>query len=93
MQTFTIYKPKPKPPKSSKPVISWQQRQNEIADFLKSDKDNEAMVAYSECASRDEVYFYSREQSVKYAGCLRNRRECDGTFSVEQLRRIGEQKK
>ena len=92
MQVFRIKKTKPKPPTSSKPTIPWQQRQNEIADYIESLK-TEAMVACSECASKGEVCYYSREQSVKCAGCLRNRKECDGTFSVEQLRKIGEQKK
>ncbi|EXJ65082.1 hypothetical protein A1O7_01422 [Cladophialophora yegresii CBS 114405] len=51
------------------------------------------MVSYTEYMNHSEVCFYSREQSVKCAACLRHRRECDGTFSVEELRKIGEQKK
>ena len=30
---------------------------------------------------------------MKYIACLRHYRECNGTFSVEELRKIGEQKK
>ena len=91
MQAFRIQKTKP--PKSSKPVIPWQQRQNEIADYIEFVEKTEAMVACTECANHGDVCFYSREQSVKCAACLRHRRECDGTFSVEELRKIGEQKK
>ena len=91
MQAFKIQKTKP--PKSSKPVIPWQRRQNEIADYIEFVEKTEAMVACTECANHGEVCFYSREQSVKCAACLRHRRECDGTFSVEELRKIGEQKK
>lgn len=90
MQAFRVSKPKP--PRSSKPPVPWQQRQNEIADFLESAK-IEAMVACTECANNGEACFYLREHSVKCAACLRHRRECDGTFSVEELRKVGEQKK
>ena len=50
-------------------------------------------MACTECANRSDMCYYSREQSVKCIAYLRNRRECDGTFSVEELRKIGEQKK
>jgi len=93
MQAFRVRKTKPKPPKSSKPVVPWQQRQNEVADYIEFVEKTRAMVACTECANNGDVCYYSREQSVKCAACLRHRRECDGTFSVEELRKIGEQKK
>ena len=39
------------------------------------------------------VCYYDREQSVKCAACLRHQRECDGTFSLKEFRRVGEQKR
>lgn len=91
MQTFRIQKPKPR--KSSKPVRSWNDRRNEIADSIESDPDNAAMVACTECVNHNVVCYYDREQSVKCAACLRHQRNCDGTFSMEEFRKVGEQKK
>jgi hypothetical protein len=39
------------------------------------------------------VCYYDREQSVKCAACLRFQRNCDGTFSIKEFRKVGEQKK
>jgi len=51
------------------------------------------MVACTECANHNVTCFYDREQSVKCSECLRYQRNCDGTFSVEEFRKVGEQKK
>ena len=83
---------KPKSRKSSKPPKKWTARRYEIAEALESDRDNVAMVACSECVNHNVVYYYDREQSVKCAACLRHQRECDGTFSLKEFRRVGEQK-
>lgn len=79
--------------KSSTPRKSWKERRNEIADSLESDIDNIAMVACSECVRNNTVCYYDREQSVSCAACLRHQRSCDGTFSLEEFRRVGDQKK
>lgn len=79
--------------RSSKPVRDWHIRRVEIADLLSSDPDNEAMVSCTECINHDVVCYYDREQSVSCAECLRHQRKCDGTFSVEEFRKVGEQKK
>jgi len=51
------------------------------------------MVACTECVNHGVVCYYDREQSVKCAACLRHQRSCDGTFSLEEFRKVGEQKK
>jgi hypothetical protein len=78
--------------KSSKPVKSWRERRAEIAESI-SVEENIAMVACSECVSNGVVCYYDREQSVKCAECLKHQRNCDGTFSLEEFRKVGEQKK
>jgi hypothetical protein len=90
MQSFRVKKPKPR--KSSKPAKSWSERRNEIADSI-SIKENVAMVAYTSCVNNKSVCYYDREQSIKCATCLRHQRDYDGTFSLEEFRKIGEQKK
>lgn len=91
MQSFRVIKLKPR--KSSKPAKSWSERRIEIAAALESDRDNVAMVACSECVNNNVVCYYDREQSVKCAACLRHQRNCDGTFSLEEFRKVGVQKK
>jgi len=78
--------------KSSKPVKGWNLRRNEIADSL-SVRENLAMVACTECTKGKVLCYYDREQSIKCAECLRHQRDCDGTFSMEEFRKVGEQKK
>jgi DNA repair exonuclease SbcCD ATPase subunit len=83
---------KPRSRKSSKPVKTWKERCAELADSI-SVEGNIAMVACSECVNNGVVCYYDREQSVKCAECLRHQRNCDGTFSLEDFRKVGEQKK
>jgi ribosomal protein S27E len=91
MQTFRVAKTKPK---STIPPKSWNLRRLEIADSLESDQGNLAMVACSECVNNNALCYYDREQSVKCAECLRHpSRKCDGTFAMEEFRKVGEQKK
>jgi hypothetical protein len=78
--------------KSSKPAKSWKERCVELADSI-SVEENIAMVACSECVNNGVVCYYDREQSVSCAACLRHQRTCDGTFSIEEFRKVGEQKK
>jgi len=52
-----------------------------------------AMVSCTECVKHNNVCYYDREQSVKCAECLRKQRSCDGTFALEEFRKVGEQKK
>jgi hypothetical protein len=51
------------------------------------------MVSCSECVNHNVECFYDRDHSVACAECLKHQRTCDGTFSVEVLRKVGEQKK
>ena len=51
------------------------------------------MVAYTAYVNSGDVYFYLREQSVKCVVYLWHQRECDGTFSLEELRRVDDQKR
>lgn len=84
---------KTKPPKSSKRAAPAPQRFADTIAAIEADSDNEAMVACSECVKHDDTCFYSRENSVKCTSCLKNRRKCDGTFSLQEFRRVGDQKK
>ena len=51
------------------------------------------MVSCTQCINHGVVCYYDKAQSVKCAACLRHQRKCDGSFSVEELRRVSEQKK
>jgi hypothetical protein len=93
MQAFRVSKTKPKPPKSSIPPKPQRVRFNEIADSIASDPNNEAMVACTECVNNNVACYYDRDQSIFCAECLRHRRKCDGTFAMEEFRKVGEQKR
>ena len=56
MQSF--HTEKPKSWKSSKPPKKWTARWYEIAEALKSNRDNVAMVACSECVNHNVVCYY-----------------------------------
>lgn len=90
MQSSGILKTKPR--KSSKPVEKWSERINRLAESI-SVSENKAMVSCTECVKNNVVCYYDRERSVKCAECLRHQRGCDGTFALEEFRKIGEQKK
>ncbi|KIW85435.1 hypothetical protein Z517_00825 [Fonsecaea pedrosoi CBS 271.37] len=89
MQPFRIAKPR----RSTKPVKTQSERRIELTDSISTDPENIAMVAYTECVNYGVIYYYDREQSSSYAECLRRQRKCDGTFSMEEFRKVGEQKK
>ena len=91
MQAFGVFKTKPS--RSSIPVVPRPQRLLDTIAAIESDPNNEAMVACSECVKHNVACFYSRENSVKCTSCLKNRRTCDGTFSLEKFRRVGDQKR
>ena len=52
---------KPKSRKSSKPPKKWTAHWYEIAEALKSDRDNVAMVACSEYVNHNVVCYYDQE--------------------------------
>jgi len=93
MQAFRVQKVKSLKPQSSLPPKSQRTRFHELADSISSDENNKAMVACSECVNHNVTCYYDREQSVKCAECLRFRRKCDGTFAMEEFRKVGEQKR
>jgi hypothetical protein len=70
-----------------------RERLNGIADALSEDPNNLAMVACTSCVNTGSLCYYDRERSRKCAECLRHQRDCDGTFSLEEFRKVGEQKK
>ena len=90
MQQFRVIKARST--KSTKPSLSWGERRARLADLI-STPENLVMVSCTACADHGVVCYYSREQSVRCAECLRHQRECDGTFSVKEFRKVGEQKK
>ena len=87
MQSFRIAKRK-----SSKPEKSKTERNIELAEAI-SIPENLAMVACSECVRFNDVCYYDRKESVACAACLKHQRKCDGTFALEEFRKVGEQKK
>ena len=95
MRQFRIAK-FPKPQKAPKPprfrAQSETKRLAAVAEAL-SISSNEAMVACSSCVASKVTCYYDRERSMKCAECLRHQRDCDGTFSLEEFRQVGEQKK
>ncbi|KAL9117784.1 MAG: hypothetical protein Q9187_005674 [Circinaria calcarea] len=58
-----------------------------------SESKAEAMVACSQCARHGLTCYYDRSEPIKCAECLRSQRDCDGTFSLEEFRKVGEQKR
>jgi hypothetical protein len=90
MQPFSANKSRVR--RSSKPSRPKALRDQDIADSLTYQK-TEAMVACTECVNNNATCYYDREQSVKCAECLRYRRNCDGTFSLEEFRRVVDQKR
>ena len=91
MQSFRVAKNKPR--KSSKPAKSKSEGRNELADAIESLEDNKAMVSCTKCVEENVVCYYDREQSMSCAECIRHQRKCDGTFALEEVRKVGVQKK
>lgn len=77
---------------STKPEKSRADRDKQLAEFIVS-LGIEAMVSCTQCLNAGVTCYYAREQSVKCAECIAKHRNCDGTFSVDELRKIGELKK
>jgi len=84
---------KVKPRKSTKPPKNKSESLKELADAIASDVENIAMVSCTECVKDDVLCYYDRAQSIKCAECVRHQRACDGTFALEEFRKVGEQKK
>lgn len=89
MQAFRVPKNKP----SRTPKLSERERRELVAAAISSFDSNLAMVACSECVAHGATCYYDREQSKKCAECLRRQRDCDGTFALEEYRKVGEHKK
>jgi hypothetical protein len=91
MQSFRVVKNKPR--KSSKPLKNKSDQRTELSDAIESDEGNKAMVACTKCVENNAVCYYDREQSMSCAECIRHQRTCDGTFALEEFRKVGEEKK
>jgi hypothetical protein len=91
MQSFRIDKNKIR--KSSKPAKTKSESRIELADAIESFPDNKAMVSCTKCVENNAVCYYDRAQSMSCAECIRHQRTCDGTFALEEFRRVGEEKK
>lgn len=74
------------------PKRSSTERRKDLISAL-TDSGTISMVACSFCASNSLACYYDREISVSCAECLRRGRHCDGSFSLEEFRKVGEQKK
>jgi hypothetical protein len=51
------------------------------------------MVSCTQCINDGVVCYYDRSQSAKCAECLRRQQHYDGTFALEEYRRVGDLKK
>ena len=52
-----------------------------------------AMVACSHCARAGDTCYFAGERSKKCSCCLRKNIDCDGSFSLEEFRKVVEEKK
>ncbi|KAK5175941.1 hypothetical protein LTR44_011501 [Exophiala sp. CCFEE 6388] len=52
-----------------------------------------AMVACSNCARSGDVCYFAEERSRRYSCCLRKNIDCDGSFSLEEFRKVVDEKK
>ena len=52
-----------------------------------------AMVACTNCARAGDVCYFSEERSKKCSCCLRKNIDCDGSFSLEEFRKVVDEKK
>ena len=77
---------------SSKPEKSRSERHRELGEYIVS-LGVRAMVSCTHCINAGVECYYVREESVSCAECLMKHRKCDGTFSLEELRKVGDQKK
>lgn len=64
------------------------ERHKELGEFIIS-LDIIAIVSYIPCLNAGVVCYYAREASVSYTECLLKHRNCDSTFSLEELRKVG----
>jgi hypothetical protein len=51
------------------------------------------MVSYSNCARSGDMYYFARERSKKCSCYLRKNIDCDGSFSLEEFRKVVDKKK
>lgn len=78
--------------RTTKPERPKSARNDELADAIKS-SGIVAMVSCTACVNNGVECYYDREQSVKCAECVRHQRKCDGSFSLQEFRKVGDQKK
>jgi hypothetical protein len=89
MQVFRIAKSRPRKPVAK----SKSQGRIDLANAIESVAENIAMVACTKCVENNVLCYYDRAQSMSCAECIRHQRKCDGTFALEEFRKVGEQKK
>ena len=78
--------------RSSKSLKFLKVRRSETVDYIVFFRKNLVMIACIECVNHDSACYYDRNHSIACSECIKNRRECDGTFSVEELRKWSEEK-
>jgi cell division septum initiation protein DivIVA len=78
--------------RAHKPRSNSTQRRLALATAVEVEE-NLAMVACTNCASSGDLCYYSSVRSVRCSACLRKNADCDGTFSLEEFRKIVDQKK
>jgi len=52
-----------------------------------------AMVSCSNCARSGETCYFAKERSKKCSCCIRKNVDCDGSFSLEEFRKVVDEKK
>jgi hypothetical protein len=90
MQSSRVIKLKSR--KTSKPARSPSDCYLELTDSI-SVEENIMIVICTECVNHNAVCYYDWEQLVKCVACLQHQCDYDGTFSLEEFRKVGEQKK
>ena len=68
------------------------QRRLDLADAIEY-LDQRAMVACSNCAQSGEICYFSGQRSKKCSCCLRKNADCDGSFSLDEFRRVVDERK
>lgn len=82
----------PKKRQKNPDEASSHHRRLQLAAAL-STEENLTMPACSKCVENGDTCYYNARQSTKCAKCIEKQRKCDGTFSLEEYRKVGEQKK
>lgn len=78
--------------RSSVPTRSKSDRDKALAEGIRA-IGVIAIVSYTQCIAASAEYYYNRDQSVSCTECIEKHRKCDGTFSLQELRKAAELKK